>query len=176
VFTFGLVDGFDLIGFLDFDFEFNQDFLDELQAAQPDAMGLDEVKVDEGKVQNAGFATFTPGPIDVTIQDGGLTAAFGATFEVTEVDPEIDVTPGSPLTPAVAPTVSQVIAAGDNISMLVADDVFNQVRGHEDPGKLKAVCQGGDGLTVGSLPPADCETLGPPTSPGPPRHLPRRPR
>ena len=163
IFTFGLVDGFDLIGFLEFDFDVNPDFLDELQAAEPDAMALDEVEVDEGKVSQAGFASFTPGQIDVTIQDGGLTVAFPATFETTTVDPTVPETPPAVSTPADAPTVAQLIPVSDDVSMLVADDVFNRLfKAMQESGKLKA-CSNADALTVGSLLPAEsdggCESL-----------------
>jgi hypothetical protein len=165
VFTFGLVNGFDLIGFLDFDFNVNPEFLDELKAAEPDAMGLNEVQVDEGKVQQAGFATFTPGKIDVTIRDGGLTVALPATFETTSIDPTVPVTPPASETPASAPTVAQLIGTTDDISMLIADDVFNRLfKAMQESGKLKA-CSNADSLTVDKLLPAEsaggCEALGP---------------
>jgi hypothetical protein len=163
IFTFGLVDGFDLIGFLEFDFDVNPDFLDELKAAEPDAMALDEVEVDEGKVSQAGFASFTPGQIDVTIQDGGLTVAFPATFETTLVDPTVPETPPAVATPADAPTVSQLIPVSDDISLLIADDVFNRLfKAMQESGKLKA-CSNADALTVDQLLPAEsaggCESL-----------------
>src|SRR5262249_42171982 len=81
IFTFGLVDGFDLIGFLDFDFDVDPSFLDALDATRPDPLQLNDVKVDKGKVESAGFAQFTPGQIDVTIVDGGLTMAIPASFD-----------------------------------------------------------------------------------------------
>jgi hypothetical protein len=163
IFTFGLVDGFDLIGFLEFDFDVNPDFLDELKAAEPDAMALDEVEVDEDKVSQAGFASFTPGQIDVTIQDGGLTVAFPATFETTTIDPTVPETPPAVSTPASAPTVSQLLPVSDDISLLIADDVFNRLfKAMQESGKLKA-CSNADALTVDQLLPAEsdggCESL-----------------
>ncbi len=166
VFTFGLVDGFDVIGFLDFDVNLNKDLLDDLKLQNPDPMELNELQVDENAVKDAGSAEFTPGPIDVTIEDGGLTAAFGAEFSVQSVDPEVNPTPGAVVTPASAPTVSQVTQVGDDVTMLIADDVFNQVfAAMKTTGKLKAFCTPIDGLTVDDLLPAEsdggCETLGP---------------
>jgi hypothetical protein len=165
IFTFGLVDGFDLIGFLEFDFNVNPDFLDELKAAEPDAMGLNEVEVDEGEVSQAGFASFTLGDIDVTIQDGGLTMAVPGTFNTTQIDPTVPVTPPAASTPASAPTVGQLIPTTSDVSMLVADDVFNRIfKAMQEAGKLKA-CSNADALTVDKLlPPASaggCDGIGP---------------
>jgi hypothetical protein len=162
VFTFGLVNGFDLIGFLDFDVAFNEDFLDELKGSEPDAMGLDEVKVDPDKVNQAGYTTFTPKPIDVEIQDHGLTVAFGADFTITSTDPNQPVTPPPPATPARVPTVDEVRAVGSDVTMLLADDVFGQVfAAMRTAGLLKAVCTNLDGKKVGDVIPADCNTFGP---------------
>ena len=160
VFTFGLVDGFDLIGFLEFDFDVNTDFLDELKAAEPDAMGLNEVEVDEGEVSKDGFVTFTLGEIDVTIADGGLTVVVPGTFETTEVDPTLPTTPPASETPASAPTVAGLIPTTDDVSMLIADDVFNRIfKAMQESGRLKA-CSNADNLTVDDLLPA-CDTIGP---------------
>ncbi len=174
VFTFGLADGFAIVGFLDFDFDFNQDFLDELKAAEPDAMELDEAEVDEGTVADAGHASFTPGDINVTIDpgvsdgQGGLTVDFGAEFSVQNVDSTIPETPGAPLTPAGVPTVAKIIGVGDDVTMLVADDVFGQIfAAMKASGALQATCTAIDDLTVEDLLPADvvsvlgCETIGP---------------
>jgi hypothetical protein len=68
VFTFGIVDGFEVVGFLDFGVDVNEEFLDALKVQNPDAMELDNIEVDEGTVKEAGHAEFTPGPIDVEIE------------------------------------------------------------------------------------------------------------
>jgi hypothetical protein len=166
VFTFGLVDGFELIGFLDFDIDFNEDFLDELKGAEPDAMALDEVEVDEDAVSQAGHTSFSPGPIDVEVEDGGLTVAFGAEFTVQSTDPDIPITPPPPATPARVPTVAEVTQVGDDVTMLVADDVFGQVfAAMRTAGLLQAVCTNLDGKTVNDLLPkpedGGCDSLGP---------------
>jgi len=166
VFTFGLVDGFELIGFLDFDVDFNEDFLDELKGAEPDAMALDEVEVDEDAVSQAGHTSFSPGPIDVEVEDGGLTVAFGAEFTIQSTDPNIPTTPPPPATPARVPTVAEVTQVGSDITMLVADDVFGQVfAAMRTAGLLQAVCTNLDGKTVDDLLPkpenGGCDSLGP---------------
>jgi putative metal-binding protein len=170
IFTFGLVDGFELVGFLDFDIAFEQDFFDELKASEPDAMGLNEVEVDEGKVSNSGFAKFTIGQIDVKIQEGGLTVAVPAGFETTSIDSTIPHHTPDPPTPADAPTVSQLIGTTDDVSMLVADDTFNQVfKSMQEAGKLK-LCSSADALQVDDLLPKEvdggCESFGPDTAIG----------
>ena len=167
IFTFGLVDGKDLfVDFLGLGFDFDESFFDALKASKPDAMGLDQIKVDQNKVSQAGYSSFTPGPIDVTIQDGGLTVAFGAGFTTTSVDSTVPVTPGPSVTQASTPTVAQAISVGDDVTMLVADDVFNQVfASMKESGKLQSICTSGDGLTVNDLLPAaadgGCDSLGP---------------
>jgi hypothetical protein len=162
VFTFGLVDGFDLIGFLDFDVDFNEDFLDELTASEPDAMALDEVEVDEDRVSQAGHTTFTAGQIDVEIENGGLTVAFPADFTIQSTDPDIPVTPPPPATDARTPTIAEVTAVGSDVTMLIADDVFGQVfAAMRTAGLLQAVCTNLDGTTIGDLIPADCNAFAP---------------
>jgi len=165
VFTFGLADGFDIVDFLDFDFQFNEDFQKELTASEPDSMQLDEIEVNEDVVAAAGHAQYTAGPIDVEIEDGGLTVAFGADFSSQTVDPAVDETPGAVLTPARVPTVAEVISVGDEVTMLIADDVFGQIfASMKAAGDLEAQCTSVDGLTVDSLLPAEadggCESLG----------------
>jgi hypothetical protein len=165
VFTFGIVDGFEVVGFLDFGVDVNEEFLDALKVDNPDAMELDNIEVDEGTVKEAGHAEFTPGPIDVEIESGGLTAAFGAEFSVQTVDPNVPPTTGAVLTPAGVPTVSEVMTVGDDVTMLVADDVFNQIfAAMKISGALKATCNPLDGLTIDDLLPSDtdggCESLG----------------
>jgi len=165
VFTFGIVDGFEVIGFLDFDVDVNEDFLDALKVDNPDPLELHEIEVDEGAVKDAGSAEFVPGPIDVEIEDGGLTAAFDAEFSVQSTDPMVPPTTGAVLTEASAPSVAEVIAVGSDVTMLVADDVFAQIfAAMKITGALKATCNPLDGLTIDELLPADadggCESLG----------------
>jgi hypothetical protein len=159
VFTFGLADGFEIIGFLDFDIDFQEDFFSQLSASEPDAMSLEEIQPDPNKIKAPGTVEVTPGPIDVEIENGGLTVAFGGDFEVT-VDPTQPLTPPPTATDAVNPSVAQVVAAGDEISVLIADDVFNQIfYSMRRAGKLTSFCSNGAGLQVADLLPADCESL-----------------
>jgi len=56
--------------------------------------------------------------------------------------------------------VASLIAVSDDVSMLIADDVFNQVfASMKKAGRLKAICSPADALTVGDLLPADCESI-----------------
>jgi hypothetical protein len=128
VFTFGIADGFEIVDFFDFDFEFQEDFFDELADSEPDAMKLDEVEVDEDTAAQAGNTIFTPGQIDVEIENGGLTVAFPADFASQSDVSTDDDTPGAPLSPADAPTVSEVIAVGSEITMLVAEGTTSPAR------------------------------------------------
>jgi len=161
IFTFGIADGFEIVDFFDFDFEFQEDFFDEIAASEPDAMELDEVEVDEDTAAQAGNTLFTPGPIDVEIENGGLTVAFPANFASQSDASDDDETPGAPITPAATPTVAEVIAVGDEITMLVADDVFGQMYySMKEAGQLTAFCTDLDGRTVNDLLPADCDILG----------------
>lgn len=175
VFTFGLADGVDIVGFLDLSAEFNEDFLADLNASQPDPMELEEVQVDEETVAQAGHAAFTLLPIDVEIENGGLTVAFGAVFTNQYDDPDIDETPGPAMTPASVPTVDEVIDAGDEISFLIADDVFAQIfASMKESGALQAFCvnppapggEPGEKLLLDHLLPKEadggCDSLGGP--------------
>jgi len=159
VFTFGLADGFEIIGFLDFDIDFQEDFFAQLENNKPDPISLDAIKPDPSAIATPGTVTLHPGDIDVEIEDGGLTMAFGGDFEVT-VDPAQPLTPPPPATDAVNPSVAQIVASGDEVSLLLADDVFNQIfYSMRRAGKLTSFCSDGDNLTVADLFPADCDTI-----------------
>lgn len=165
VFTFGIADGFEIVDFFDFDFEFQEDFFEEIAASDPDAMQLDEVEVNEDTAAEAGNTVFMPGQIDVEIENGGLTVAFPAEFASQFNATDEDLTPGASLSPAATPSVSQVIAAGSEITMLVADDVFGQMYASmKEAGQLTAFCTDLDGRTVDDLLPAEmdggCDSLG----------------
>jgi hypothetical protein len=135
-------------------------------------MQLDEAEVNEDAVAEAGHTTFSPLGINVTIEpgvsdgQGGLTVDFGAEFSVQNIDPTIPETPGATLTTARVPTVAEVITIGDDVTMLIADDVFGQIfAGMKASGALKATCTAIDGLSVDDLLPAEvdggCESIGP---------------
>jgi hypothetical protein len=146
------------------EFAFEEDFLSDFGLNKPDAMGLSDIGLDPDKFAGGGVSSgveLTPGPIDVEIEKQGLTVAIPAEFSIACNDPDIDDTPGSALTPARAPTVTEVVNAGGDISLLIADDVFNQVfSGMKQCGDLKSFCITSKGLeTIDDLLPADCESL-----------------
>jgi hypothetical protein len=165
VFTLGFANGFEIVGIIDFDFEFKEDFLAEVNGAEPDPLELDEVKVDDVTVASTEHGTFSPGAIDVEIEDGGLKIEIPASFTSLNPDPSTEETPGAVLTPAVGPTIDNLVAVSDEISIGLADDVFNQLfASMRQSGSLEAFCTDGDGLTVDDLLPAvadgGCDSLG----------------
>jgi hypothetical protein len=165
VFTLGFADGFEIVGIIDFDFEFKEDFLAELDGTEPDPLELDEVKVNKETVASFDQGSFTPGDIDVEIEDGGLKIEVPASFTSLNPDPSAEETPGAVITPAVGPTIDNLVAASDEISIGLADDVFNQLfAAMREAGTLEAFCTDGDGLTVDNLLPAvadgGCDSLG----------------
>lgn len=160
IFTLGFADGADIVGLIDFDFDFKEDFFAQLKASDPDPLELEEVQVDPNKVAAVGTTKFTPGPIDVEIEDGGLSVTFGGDFEVVVEDPSQPIATPPVLTQAVEPSVTQLINTGDEISVLLADDVFNQVfYAMKQAGKLTAFCTNADALTVDDLLPDDCASI-----------------
>jgi hypothetical protein len=147
-------------------FEIEDDFLSDLELNKPDPMELGAVGLDPSKLASGGFTDgieITPGEIDVEIEPQGLTVGIPAEFSIACEDPDIGETPGSAVTPARAPTVAELVNAGEDISLLVADDVFNQIfSGMKQCGDLRSFCVSAKGAaTVGELLPADCETLPP---------------
>lgn len=165
IFTLGFADGAEIVDIIDFDFDFEEGFEEEVAASEPDPMSLDEVEIDPDKVSSFGHAMFTPGDISVVIENGGLTLAFPASFETQVVDPTNRTTPGASVTEASAPTVGAVVAAGDEVSVLIADDVFNQVfASMKASGAITGFCTDEDALTVNDLLPdagaGGCDSLG----------------
>ncbi len=165
IFTLGFADGFELVGIIEFDVEFEEDFLAEVDGAEPDPLELDAVKIDEEEVATFDQGRFVAGPIDVEIEDGGLKIEFPAAFESQSIDPSTVDTEGAVITEAVGPTVGALILAGDEISIGLADDVFNQLfASMKAAGTLKAFCTDADGLTVDDLLPdpvnGGCDSLG----------------
>jgi Putative metal-binding motif len=166
VFTLGFADGFDIVGVIDFDFNFESGFLDDLSADKPDPMDLDAAQIDPNKISSFGHSKLTPGDISVTISDDALRIAFPASFESQSVDPSQPTTPGATVTPASVPTIPQIVAATDEVSIMLADDVFNQVfSSMKTAGDIKAFCTSADALTVDKILPPDvgttkgCDTL-----------------
>lgn len=144
-------------------FEFEQAFLSDLQLGEPDAMGLNDAGVNPAAfAQDSKSSLFKPGPINAEITPDGLLVSVGAEFESTCEELAVDETPGAALTPARLPTAAEVAAVGADISVLVADDVFNQIfSSMTQCGDLQAFCTsaGEDLDTVGDLLPVDCSTL-----------------
>lgn len=165
VFTLGFADGFEIVGIIDFDFEFKEDFLAELDGTEPDPLELDEVKINEEAVASFDQGAFTAGAIDVEIEDGGLKIEIPASFTSLNPDPSAEETPGAVVTPAIGPTIDNLVAVSDEISIGLADDVFNQLfASMRESGSLEAFCTDGDGLTVDNLLPAvgdgGCDSIG----------------
>ena len=164
VFTFGLIpDDFITLGSIG-----NvavADFEDLLGTPDPDPMQLREVKPNPDAIQNIGQSAYTAELDDVEIVDGGLTVAIKSSFSTPNPDPSVPATPGAVLTPAAVPTPLQLVnQQGGEISLLVADDVFNQFFASlAQTGALKTQCNS-TGVTVGDLLP-DCATLVPPVIP-----------
>jgi len=165
VFTLGFADGFAIVGLIEFDVEFQEDFMAEMDAAEPDPLALEEVEIDAEAVASFDQGAFTPGDINVEIEPTGLKIEIPAAFESLNPDPSAEETPGAVITPAVGPTISALVAAGDEISIGIADDVFNQLfASMRQSGSLAAFCTDVDGLTVDDLLPAvsdgGCDNLG----------------
>jgi hypothetical protein len=150
-------------------FEFEESFLADLNLAEPDAMGVSDIGISEDALRQSGSSSSERSlTIDVEIENGALTLAAGAEFATECVDPEIDGTPGASLTPARAPTVSEVTSIADDVSLMLADDVFNQIfASQKECGRLRAFCTDDAQLrTVGDVLPDDCETLPTPKAQG----------
>jgi hypothetical protein len=147
------------------DFQFEEDFLEDLALSDPDPMELAQVQPDPTKIEESENTTFSLGAIDVEIEDGGLTVAFPADFFSQEDASDRDQTPGASLSPADTPTVAEVIAVGSEVTLMVADDVFGQTYASmKEARQLDAFCTDLDGKTVGDLLPAEsdggCDSLG----------------
>ncbi|MFB1500901.1 hypothetical protein, partial [Thiocapsa sp. N5-Cardenillas] len=151
-------------------FEFEQSFLSDLQLGEPDAMGLNDAGVNpDAFAQDSKSSLFKPGPIKTDITADGLLVSIGAEFESTCDEAAVDASPGAALTPARLPTPAEVAAVGADISVLIADDVFNQIfASMTQCGDLQSFCTsaGEDLDTVGDLLPEDCSTLPLPASRG----------
>ena len=165
VFTLGFADGFEIVGIIDFDVDFQEDFLAEVDGAEPDPLSLDEVEIDAEAVASFEQGTFVPGAIDVEIDPSGLKMEVPASFVSLTIDPKAEETPGAVITAAAGPSISALVAAGDEISIGIADDVFNQLfASMRQAGTLEAFCTDIDGLTVDGLLPAEgdggCDSLG----------------
>jgi hypothetical protein len=158
VVTFGLVPD-EFITFGDISDVNVTDFKELIGATEPDPMKVGEIRPDPEAIKSFGQSLVEANLDDVQIVDGGLTVSLGATFNTLDPDPSVPPTPGAVLTPASAPTPLQLVNQhGGEISLLVADDAFNQLFASlAASGALKTQCHD-TGTTVGDLLP-DCETL-----------------
>jgi hypothetical protein len=158
IFTFGAVDINPHI-----DFSTVQDFSTQIGASQPDPVKLKQIKVDEQVVAN--FDQKVSGAVtEVHISPAGITAGLKGTFATTVVDAGVAQTPGIILTPAPVPTMSAMQSQGAQDALIgLSDDAINMMFASlTAAGKLKAGDDQGcfdTGANVGSLLPADCDTL-----------------
>jgi hypothetical protein len=153
IFTFGTVD-LDLTP--EIDISKNLDFNTEIGAGEPDPIYLEEIKVDEEEVEEYGQSL--QGILDdVEITANGIVAGLNGEFTTTNIDPEVDETPGAILTPAGLPGLP--VANAEDVFVALADDTFNQLFASlAASGGLKTGCQD-SGKTVGDLLPASCEDI-----------------
>jgi hypothetical protein len=159
IFTFGAVDITPSI-----DITKIQDFSGQIGASQPDPVKLKGIKVDESQVQN--FDQKLSGTLsEVHINPSGLTAGLIGKFASLAVDPTVP-TPNVTLTPAPVPAFP--IPNVQDIFVGLSDDSINMMFATlTGAGKLKTGPANGNGCidtntTVGSLLPADCDTLAAP--------------
>ncbi|MDH5485014.1 MAG: hypothetical protein OEY43_07250, partial [Gammaproteobacteria bacterium] len=154
IFTFGTVE-LDLTPKLDMTNV--TDFTQAIDSNKPDPIELGDIKVDEEKVEEYGQASLAGNLASVSITPDGLLASLKGQFKTLQIDPTVEQTPGTALTPAPAPTLP--IPGGKQATVLLADDVLNMMYGSmAESGGLKTSCQN-TGKTVGDMFPADCDSL-----------------
>lgn len=150
---------------------FETDFLTDILQRTPDEMGFRDMLPDRDKFGEGGGLgelDFTIGQIDAEFDTPGVKIEVPMEFAASCEDADIDETPGASATPARAPTIAEIVAAGGDISLLLADDVFSQVfSGMKQCGDLAASCQQIPKFeTLESILPDDCENLPLPTPQG----------
>jgi hypothetical protein len=144
------------------------EFAQEIGQSEPDPIALKEIKLDEEEIAN--FGQKVRGDLfDVNISPQGLRASLTGRFSTNAVDPEIVANPGTwlefPPTPEL-PLPSFLGAANDGALLVNADAINMMFASLTLSGKLKSECNPsidphtGQARTLGSLLPADCETLG----------------
>lgn len=133
---------------------------DAVGSSQPDPIELGEIKVDEETISQ--YQQTLMADLDIVeISTLGLKASLKATFQTASIDPTIPPVPGAVLTPAPAPGFPSQVAGAEDVYVLLADDVLNQMfASMAASGLLKANCQD-TGKTLGTVLelPADCETI-----------------
>jgi hypothetical protein len=155
---------------IDFSFAHALDFQEAVGANKPDPVKLKEIKVDEQVVAN--FDQKVSGAVtEVHITPAGISAGLKGTFATTLVDLGVEGTPGITLTPAPVPRFQALRDQGAKDAFIgLSDDAINMMFASlTAAGKLKAGDAQGcfdTGATVGSLLPADCDTLTVDTPPG----------
>jgi hypothetical protein len=150
------------LGLVDFTPEINvssvQDFRQEIGAAEPDPIALNEIKVDEQVVLN--FDQQISGEVtSVSITPQGLIAALKGSFATTVIDPAVAETPGALLVPTPVPAFP--IPNVDDAFMALSNNTLNMLLASMTmAGRLQTTCQPTDPpTTVADLLPADCESL-----------------
>jgi len=157
IFTFGAIDLTPTI-----DITQIQDFSGQIGASQPDPVKLKQIKVDENTVAN--FDQKLSGNVsEVHINPSGITAGLVGHFASLAVDPDVPPTPGVTLTPAPVPAMP--VPNAKDIFVGISDDAINMMFASlTGAGKFKTGAPDGNGCidtgqTLGSLLPADCDTL-----------------
>lgn len=138
------------------DVSVDTDFSSQVGAAEPDPIGLKDIKIDEQKV--ADFNQTLSGTLSsVQIDVNGLVAGLKGTFATNVLDPEIAITPGALIQNPPLPTLP--VAGASSAFVALSTDAINMLfAGMTLSGRLKESCQP-SGNTLGDLLPADCETI-----------------
>jgi hypothetical protein len=101
---------------------------------------------------------------DVHIDSNGMNVSVFGLFAPTMIDPEVAVTPGTPLTPAPVPLVP--ISGAGGVTIGISDDVFNQLfNGMTQTGKLKTLVDD-ETKTLGQYMPPNCSVISSPEGQG----------
>ena len=164
IFTFGQVDLTPTI-----DISKVQDFSAQIGANQPDPVKLHQIQVDPTVIAN--FDQKASGSVsEVHITPSGITAGLVGQFATLAVDASVPATPGVTLTPAPVPTLP--VPNAKDIFVGISDDAINMMFASlTAAGRLQTGDPSGNGCintgsTVGSILPADCDTLNIPNSTG----------
>ncbi len=165
VFTFGLVDVTPNI-----EIDRALDFAREIGQAEPDPIHLREIKLDEEEIENFN-QTVRGDVVDVNISPQGIRASLTGRFATNHVDPEVVANPGAFLEMPPTPELPLPLSAGipqDGAVLVNADSINMMFASLTLSGRLKSECSvsldpvTGEPRTLGSLLPADCNTLGGP--------------
>jgi hypothetical protein len=158
VFTFGTVD---VTPNIELDRAFS--FAEEIGQGEPDPIALKAIKLDEEEIAN--FNQKVKGSlVDVNISSAGLRASLTGKFATEHVDPDVVANPGAFL--EMPPTPELPFSGGQDGAVLVNSDSINMMFASLTlSGRLKSECNPSidpatsQPRTLGSLLPADCNTL-----------------